>query len=284
LYLHGMKTRTSFPGRILLIVLSLWFLSGLDSMACSIIYYVDPHSGKIYVANNEDYWYDTKAYIQFEPASNGKYSRLWYGWDDFAQGGVNEHGLFFDAASTPRQEIPEGFSNPNGRNVGDEVLAFCKTVTEAINYLEMERIAVSEGHLMFGDGEGNAAVVEWVGGNIRVVRMKGNYLMATNFLLTEPDQNATPCPRYRAMSQRMSQMAAKGEELDMNNVANVLGEAVQPAREDASGRVGGTLYSTFINISDMKMVLVPRLDNSKALTFDLKEEFKGGKRVRIKLQ
>ena len=24
--------------------------------ACSVVYYVDQHSGKIYVANNEDYW------------------------------------------------------------------------------------------------------------------------------------------------------------------------------------------------------------------------------------
>lgn len=279
-----MKTRTSRPGRILLIILSIWFLSGLDSEACSIIYYVDPHSGKIYVANNEDYWYDANAYIQLEPASKGKYSRLWYGWDDFAQGGINEHGLFFDAAATPRQEIPEGFSDPNGRNVGDEVLSFCRTVEEATNYLEMERIAVSEGHLMFGDREGNAVVLEWVGGNIRVVRMKGNYLMATNFLLTEAGQVEIPCPRYRAMSQKMSQLLAGGKALDLRSVGNVLGEAVQTPREDASGRVGGTLYSSFIDITEMTMVLVPRLDNSKAITLDLNEGFREGKRLRINLQ
>lgn len=270
--------------KYLSVILFLWLISGLDTMACSIIYYVDPHSGKIYVVNNEDYWYDTKAYIQIEPASNGKYSRLWYGWDDFAQGGINEHGLFFDAAATPKQEIPQGFSNPNGRNVGDEVLAFCKTVTEAISYLEMERIAVSAGHLMFGDGEGNAAVLEWVGGNIRVVRMKGNYLMATNFLLTEAGNKEIPCPRYLAMSQRMSQLMEMGEELDLRSLGNVLGEAAQAPREFEEGRVGGTLYSTFIDITDMKMVLVPKLDNSKALTLDLKEGFREGKRLKIKLQ
>lgn len=276
-----MKIRTSFPDRILLIILFLWFLSGLESLACSIIYYVDPQSGKIYVANNEDYWYDVNAYMQIEPASKGQFSRLWYGWDDFAQGGINEHGLFFDAAATPRQEIPQGFSNPNGRNVGDEILAYCRTVSEAINYLEMERIAVSEGHLMFGDREGNAVVLEWVEGNIRVIRMKGNYLMATNFLLTEAGQNELPCPRYRAMSQRMSQLMAKGEELDLNGVGNVLGEAAQAPREFEEGRIGGTLYSTFIDITAMTMVLVPKLDNSKALTIDLREGFKEGKRLKI---
>ena len=160
-------------------------MTGLESLACSIIYYVDPVSGKIYVANNEDYWYDVEAYIQIEPGSGNEYARLWYGWDNFAQGGVNEHGLFFDGALTPRQEIPEGFVEPNGRNVGDEILAFCSKVEEAINYLVMEKIGIAEGHLMLGDREGNAVVVEWVQGEIRVVRMKENYLIATNFLLSE---------------------------------------------------------------------------------------------------
>ena len=97
----------------MLLILLLGILAGtVDLQACSIIYYVDPSTGKIYVANNEDYWYDTKAYIQIEPGSGSEYARLWYGWDRFAQGGVNAQGLFFDAAVTPEQEIPEGLTIP----------------------------------------------------------------------------------------------------------------------------------------------------------------------------
>ena len=57
------------------------------------------------MANNEDYWYDADAYIQILPASRNRLARLWYGWDDFARGGVNEAGLFFDGAVTPAREI-----------------------------------------------------------------------------------------------------------------------------------------------------------------------------------
>jgi hypothetical protein len=28
-----------------------------NAHACSVLYYIDPHNGKIYVANNEDCWY-----------------------------------------------------------------------------------------------------------------------------------------------------------------------------------------------------------------------------------
>ncbi|HMR41129.1 MAG TPA: hypothetical protein PKA90_11930 [Ignavibacteria bacterium] len=76
-------------------------ISHSETNACSVIYYIDKITGNIYVANNEDYWYDTDAYIQIMPGSENEFARLWYGWDDFAQGGINEHGLFFDGAVTP---------------------------------------------------------------------------------------------------------------------------------------------------------------------------------------
>lgn len=265
-------------------LLGIILAGSVDMHACSIIYYVDPSTGKIYVANNEDYWYDTKAYIQIEPGSSKEHARLWYGWDKFAQGGVNEHGLFFDAAVTPRQEIPEGFSNPNGRNVGDEILAFCRNVEEAVNYLENEKIAVSEGHMMLGDSKGNAVVLEWVNGEIRVVRMQENYLIATNFLLSESDPDQIECPRYRSIEERVKQLKTSESEVDLRAVGNAISGAVQVPREDESGRVGGTLYSSFIDLSEMKMVLVPRLDNSKVLQLDLEEEFGKGKKKKIKLQ
>jgi len=271
--------------RRVLPILVLGILGGSPELqACSILYYKDPASGKIYVANNEDYWYDAKAYIRIMPASGKQHARLWYGWDSFAQGGVNEHGLFFDAAVTPVQEIPEGFSNPDGRNVGDEMLACCRTVEEAVQYLENEKIAVSGGHMMLGDGEGHAVVLEWVQGETRVVRMNGPYLIATNFLLSETDPREIECPRYRSIEERMKQLSESQEEVDLRSLGNALGGAVQVPREDESGRVGGTLYSSFIDITEMIFVLVPKLDNTKAVHLDLKEEFARGKRKKIKLK
>lgn len=252
--------------------------------ACSIVYYVDPSTGKIYVANNEDYWYDAKAYVQIMPGSGKEHARLWYGWDQFAQGGVNEHGLFFDAAVTPKQAIPDGFTNPNGRNVGDEILAFCRTVEEAVNYLEKEKIAVSEGHMMLGDGAGKAVVLEWVKGEIRVVRMQENYLIATNFLLSEAEPEDIECPRYKSIEERVRQLRNSEGEADLRAVGNTISGAVQVPREDESGRTGGTLYSSFIDITEMEFVLVPRLDNNKVLRLNLSEEFSKGRKRKIKLQ
>lgn len=266
------------------LLLALVLLGGATELrACSILYYKDPVSGKIYVANNEDYWYDVKAFIRIIPGSGEEHARLWYGWDRFAQGGINEHGLFFDAAVTPRQEIPPGFSNPDGRNVGDEILANCRTVEEAVQYLEHEKIAVSTGHIMLGDGGGEAVVLEWVNGETRVQKMEKNYLIATNFLLSETAPEAIDCPRYRSIEERVMQLNERGEEVDLKSLGNALGGAVQVPREDESGRMGGTLYSSFMDITEMKFVLVPRLDNTKAVSLDLKEVFGQGRKRKIKL-
>lgn len=49
------------------------------------------------------------------------------------------------------------------------------------------------------------------------------------------------------------------------------------------GRIGGTLYTSFFDSTDMKMVRVPKLDNSKFIELDLKEEFAANKQRRITL-
>ena len=92
-----------------------------------------------------------------------KLARLWYGWDDFAQGGINEAGLFFDGAVTPEQDIPGGGRGPKG-NLGDDILARCHTVNEALQFLEDRDIALSNAHMMLGDASGHAVVVEWIDG------------------------------------------------------------------------------------------------------------------------
>ena len=81
---------------------------------------------------------------------------------------------------------------------------------EAINYLEKENIAVSSGHMMLGDSSGNAVVLEWVEGETRVVRMQENYLIATNFLLSETDPGDIDCPRYLSIEERLKQLKAGG--------------------------------------------------------------------------
>jgi len=133
----------------LTIVILVLFTIPLSTDACSVLYYIDTQTGKIYVVNSEDYWLDVDACIQIEPKTRKEFARLWYGWDKFAQGGINEKGLFFDAAVTPEQEKIDGFGNPKN-NLGDQLLAHSTTVDEALDFLENEKITLNTSHRYFG--------------------------------------------------------------------------------------------------------------------------------------
>ncbi|WKN30393.1 carcinine hydrolase/isopenicillin-N N-acyltransferase family protein [Porifericola rhodea] len=270
--------------RILFLIPALLVITTINLVACSVLYYVDKKSGKIYVANHEDYWYDVKAYLRVIPAKKNKLARLWYGWDDFAQGGINEAGLFFDGAVTPEEERPEGYHPPKG-NLGDELLANCKNVEEALNFLESRKIALNNAHMMLGDQNGQAVVVEWVRGKKQLVWLEeSTHLTMTNFhLSTTPDDDVV-CPRYQAIEQAIEQMENSVTDIDLLNVGNTLAGAAQPARANQEGKLGGTLYSSFINLTDMEFYLVYQLDNNKVTRLMLNEVFEENKRKKIRLR
>lgn len=51
---------------------------------------------------------------------------------------ISMTGLFFNS---PEQKIPAGYSSLKG-NITDEILATCKTVDDAVRYLEEKQIFV----------------------------------------------------------------------------------------------------------------------------------------------
>lgn len=248
--------------------------------ACSIVYYVDPDTGKIYVVNNEDFWYDTDAYIQIEPETKNKLARLWYGWNNFGQGGINSAGLFFDVAVTPNQEVPKGYKLPKG-NITDRILANCRTVDEVIAYMEKEKMALNQSHMLIGDAQGNAIIVEWVDGEKHIIKKEGNSLIATNYLLLKPEAGNYPCSRYASIEERIKEMESSGNPIALSSMATIVTQAYQTPRTLDNGKTLGTLYTSFIDISEMKMVFLPKLDGEKVMQFDLNEEFKNPRKIEL---
>lgn len=113
--------------------------------------------------------------------------------------------------------------------------------------------------------------------------MDGNALVATNFLINAPEEGNHPCSRYESIEDRITKLEASGAAIDLKAVGQTMAGAVQPAQEWEKGRKGGTLYTSFFDITDMKMVLVPKLDNSKVMQLDLKAEFASNTKRRINL-
>lgn len=262
-------------------ILLLSFLVLYDrSFACSIVYYIHPQTGNIYFINNEDYFYDVKAYLQIKPASKHALGRIWYGWKNFGQGGVNEKGLVIDGAATPEQQIPPGYSAPKG-NITDEILAACSTVDEAAAWLEEKKIALGNAHVLLGDRHGNALLIEWINGVKKTVEIQNNRLVATNFNIS--DSAGTTCWRYPLIQKGLDELDAK-DTISLKDAGNVLGKAVQLPRANTGGKTGGTLYTTFIDLNAMEFVLVYKLNPSAIYRFHILKELQRGKVRKIILR
>ncbi len=157
-------------------------------------------------------------------------------------------------------------------------------MNEALQFLEDRDIALSNAHMMLGDASGHAVVVEWIDGQRSIIPLANRRLIMTNFLLSDPSQGNYPCPRYESINKRLDQLEAGDQPVDMRAIGNTMAAAVQVPRAMEENRAGGTLYTTFMNISDMEFMLVYQLDNQKITRLDLKEEFGKGKKTRIKLK
>ena len=73
--------------------------------ACTFFYAAN--SEMALAGNNEDY-INPFTKVWFEPAENGKYGGVYFGFDNFfSQGGMNEKGLFFDVTAAPLVQVSD---------------------------------------------------------------------------------------------------------------------------------------------------------------------------------
>jgi choloylglycine hydrolase len=86
------------------------------------------------------------------------------------------------------------------------------------------------------------------------------------------------------MEQETSRLRQSKDPVGLREVGQVAARVAQPMSKDATGKEGGTLYSTFINITDMEFVLVYQMDNAKTHKLDLKTEFANPRKRTIKLE
>lgn len=75
------------------------------------------------------------------------------------------------------------------------------------------------------------------------------------------------------METEIKRLRDSHEKVGLKEVGNIGGKAVQLKSTNAKEKTGGTLYSTFINITDMEFILIYKLDNNKITKPDLKAEF-----------
>jgi choloylglycine hydrolase len=122
------------------------------------------------------------------------------GWTPTATKCLNDQGLAITHANVPKSRTPYDPGKPHFRyNFLEKIAAECATVKQAVAMIRAYTLPENHGahvHLMLADASGDAAVVEWVDGEVKVIRRDGPVLFMTNHLLSKPETAGPADNRY----------------------------------------------------------------------------------------
>jgi len=229
-------------------------------------------NGTTFFGSNED---NDKAdtNIWFLPAEEGKFGRVYLGYNDgFTQGGMNDKGLCFDGASTPKSNLK---FNPKKKayrgNLIAKIMEECATVSEVIKMVDEYQFTVlqKQGQLMFADALGDAVVIGGPGKrgrDIDVIRKKKNYMVLTNFFPSNPKKGGYPCIRHSVADQMFNLDSTPS----VDNFVSIL-KAVH-----LEGKGTATVYSNIFDLNN-KTINVYYFHNYKEVVeFKLEDELRKG--------
>jgi len=128
-------------------------------------------------------------------------------------------------------------------------------------------------HLMLADATGDTAVIEWVDGEMKVIRRSGATQIMTNSLLSKPSPSEGPNSRLH----RGQRMLDGVKEASVAAMVAVLKEV--SIRGRSRGDEVGSIESAIFDLTGGKVHLYYKRDFDHPLTLDLCEEIAKGPRT-----
>jgi len=223
----------------------------------------------ILVGNNED-WKNPKTKMWFIPAENGEYGRVCFGFDDmFAQGGMNDQGLFIDANALDSTGWKVAEDKPSFRGeIMDRILATCATIEDAIAFFKQYNVSsLRRARFPIADKTGASMVVEWAEGQVQFVKKEGTYQIATNFVMTNVKDDNYPCWRYKTAKK----MFEEEEKVSIELIQNILSATHQEGRYP-------TQYSNIFDLRTGVVHIYYFHDYERVYTINLKRELEKGRK------
>jgi hypothetical protein len=244
-------------------------ISGMSNCrhSCTIVYASDD---KVALAGNNEDYKGRLARIHFLPAEGRKFGRVYFGFDvaKFPQGGMNEKGLFFDAATFDRViVVPRDPSKPviEGQLIL-KAMEECSTVDEVLRLFEQYDFSGRMGgHYLVGDRFGNSVIIE----PRTVIRKQGRYQIATNFAQSEIGSGGIADHRYRIASE----LFENSKELSVDVIRRIL----SATHFEESGTT--TLYSYICDLKNGDVYIYNFHNFEDVVKINLQEKLKKGEHI-----
>lgn len=250
--------------RILLLLICLLLLTP-GSQACYILFL--SNGQQVMVANHED-WFARDAAMKINPPTSNRYGSVTFTFlsEGWAQGGMNEHGLFFDAAYTPFQEVTfeDATDNPTFY-LWQRLLDKCKNVDEALRLIKKYKIPeLAEAHIMVADATGHAVIVGVDHGRLAIKPFENHYLLQTNFNPWQPElSDEQDFWRYQKTREELS----TNNEVSLEHLRNIL----EQTRQDSL-----TAYSNIYDLKNKTIVTYNKGHFEKPIAISLPQLFDHG--------
>lgn len=237
----------------------------INAFGCFILFLSDGHH--VLVGNHED-WLAKDAAIKINPPSSEKFGSVVFTFasEGWAQGGMNERGLFFDAAHTPFAEVEFQASKQHFPTyIWQAVLDKCASVEEAIKFISNYQLPeLREAHIMLADSSGHAVIIGVQNGKMAIKSFGENYLMQTNFNPWHPELSDEPiCRRYEMAKHDLAIKATP----EVENLKSILKKTHQDSL---------TVYSNIYDLKNKIIYTYNKRDFDHALVVRLPEVFSRG--------
>lgn len=182
-----------------MILLFSMVLAQSTAWSCTIFCAIDSH-GHVWSGNNEDYYFSMGTKTNVVSRTDSTFGFIWYNYENnrYAQGGINEAGLFYDLNSVEDSEIKDLDKKIifPGENIEDfylYLLGHCKTVPEVFElYSKYYMPWMKGGQMNVADKQGNMGIVTadsaWL--------VTSNFSISTNYNLCHNDNDYKTCWRY----------------------------------------------------------------------------------------
>jgi hypothetical protein len=249
----------------------LFVLSCPAALGCTVFSASDGTT--VLAGNNEDY-FNPSTRIWFEPPEDGKYGRVYFGFDDFRrQGGMNDQGLFFDTVSAPKLELPRYKDNYDFP--GDLLtiaMEKCATVQEVVElyrdigpFLNPTDPPSTTGAFMYADKLGHSVIIE---GDVQIMK-EGRFQVMTNFYQSRRGLGGYPCKRHEIAMEMLQANPAVTVDLFRRVLAAT-------HLEHEVGASNPTVYSNIYDLKKGEIYIYHYHNFTNVVVLNLAEELRKG--------
>jgi hypothetical protein len=249
-----------------------------STSACSALTIVK--DGRVLLGGNNDAPITNDLELRASPARDGLFGRVCIsrqvvpGWSPFGTMCLNDQGLAITHANTPAGNNPHDPDKPQIRhNFLEKIVAETATVKQALNLVRAHTFPPNFQpgvHMMVADKSGDAAIIEWAGGELKIIHREGPTLFMTNSLISRPETAGGPNSRFN----RGSRMLPQIKEASPESVFAILKEISVYAVPH--GQEVGTQQSVVLDVIRGELNLVYKRDFNHPRIFRLSEELAKG--------